>query len=237
MNSLIPLIFYEGIGDKLNISYEFFDYISTLVAVIDVEGKIEYVNKYITEHTQEPLESFTGKYFQEFGSMAEDKKNMQDFVDNMSDKDCSYRLIIKSTVKNKKYWVEWSSEKFAGDGYHFIITGRVLSEYREMRFKGISDPLVYAISQGLEKAPFIVMIADQNWNIQFVNEEFEKSTGFSYQESLGKRPEDILADKKSSAKKNSVIDEKLEKEGKWTGELYNVKKSGDHTSNMAVFSY
>jgi len=211
-------------------NFNCFDYISTLVAVMTTTGEITFVNKYILTHTGKKLESFLGKKFHDFGSTDVDKKNMKFFLHKLNGLAdiSSEKLITKSTVKNKKYWIEWEAD-IAFDENHklYVITGKVLSEYMEKRFKHINDPVIYAISQGLEKAPFIVMISDDTWNIRYVNEQFEKSTGFEYNEVLGKKPVEIIADMKVDKDHFNIIDRKLEEKGKWTGELYNVKKSGE----------
>ncbi|MDA3846219.1 MAG: diguanylate cyclase [Vallitaleaceae bacterium] len=81
--------------------------------------------------------------------------------------------------------------------------------------------------QGIEKNPSVAVLTDSQGNIIYVNETFEKVTGYSYDEVYGKTPR-IL---KSNVMPKEAYEElwKTILSGKsWEGEFYNRCKDGSH---------
>ncbi len=85
---------------------------------------------------------------------------------------------------------------------------------------------IHILSQSVEQSPTIIMITDTDGYIEYVNPRFTEITGFSYKETIGKKP-NIL---KSGETPDSVYKElwgRITNGRDWKGEFHNKKKDGD----------
>jgi PAS domain S-box-containing protein len=71
----------------------------------------------------------------------------------------------------------------------------------------------------------MVVIADTNARIQFINPKFEEITGYSFSEVIGKNPK-ILNSGKNDKTFGKELWQKLKSGNEWKGELINKKKDG-----------
>lgn len=71
-----------------------------------------------------------------------------------------------------------------------------------------------------------ILIADKNNTIIDVNSSFSKITGYSKKEVLGKSP-DILKSFRHDTKFYKQMWEDINTQGKWSGKIYNKKKTGE----------
>lgn len=82
------------------------------------------------------------------------------------------------------------------------------------------------LSYAVEQTPVSIVITDMDGNIEYVNRNFTKSTGYTYEEAMGKNPR-IL---KSGLQSKDVYKELWESilAGKeWVGEFSNKRKNGE----------
>mgnify|MGYP001813652718 FL=1 len=82
------------------------------------------------------------------------------------------------------------------------------------------------LSQAIEQSPVSVMITDLKGDIEYVNPEFCKVTGYSAEEVKGKNPRFL---KSGHTPKSQFINmwNSISTGQQWSGELYNKKKNGD----------
>jgi PAS domain S-box-containing protein len=83
--------------------------------------------------------------------------------------------------------------------------------------------LYAAVEQSVEA----VVIADTHWEMQYVNSAFEKLTGYTRSEAIGKTPHKLLRSGKHPESFYKNIDETLERGDVWTGRFINRKKNGN----------
>ncbi len=79
--------------------------------------------------------------------------------------------------------------------------------------------------EGVENSDNSIVLTDANQKIIFVNEAFEKSTGFTKSEILGKTPK-VLKSGQQSSQFYKELKETIYKGKKWFGEFQNIKKDG-----------
>ncbi len=77
----------------------------------------------------------------------------------------------------------------------------------------------------VENSDNSIVIADANKNITYVNESFEKETGYKKEEVLGKNPR-ILKSGKMAQSIYDDLNATINSGDKWEGELINVRKDG-----------
>ena len=82
------------------------------------------------------------------------------------------------------------------------------------------------LSQAIEQSPVSVMITDLEGNIEYVNPEFCKSTGYSAEEVFGKNPRILKSGHTQPAQFKNMWNA-ITTGQSWSGELYNKKKNGD----------
>ncbi len=94
-----------------------------------------------------------------------------------------------------------------------------------------SERLSIAINQAAE----CVVIADRHGSIQYVNPAFERITGYSHEEAIGKNPK-ILKSGKHDAVFYRKMWETLSSGKPWRGRLTNKRKDGSHYTEETVIS-
>jgi len=84
---------------------------------------------------------------------------------------------------------------------------------------------LFAFRYAIEHSDNIVVITDAQKNIIYVNETFEKTTGYKAQEVLGKNPR-ILKSEFQDEETQKELSAKLAKGQKWDGQFINKRKDG-----------
>jgi len=118
----------------------------------------------------------------------------------------------------------------------FLFTKRILAAIRIVSQQQIKfNEQIRLFSQVINQSPVSVMITDTDANIIFVNQHFEKTTGYSSEEMIGKNP-NVLQSGKTPHKTYRNIWQSLINGQSYDGELYNRKKNGDLFCESAHFS-
>lgn len=94
----------------------------------------------------------------------------------------------------------------------------------ESRRKQVEDEL-RKLSQAVEQSPSSVVITDLDANIEYVNEGFVKTTGYSREELIGQKPS-ILHSGKTSPESYADMWAHLTRGDIWKGEFINRRKDG-----------
>ncbi len=82
------------------------------------------------------------------------------------------------------------------------------------------------ISQAIEHSPVSVMITDLDGDIEYVNPEFVRVTGYSAEEAKGRNPRFLSSGVTPSQQYVSMWDA-MQEGNVWSGEIYNKKKNGE----------
>ena len=82
------------------------------------------------------------------------------------------------------------------------------------------------LSQAIEQSPVSVMITDLNGDIEYVNPEFSRVTGYAAAEVKGKNPR-FLKSGHTPPSQFANMWNSITTGQSWSGELYNKKKNGD----------
>ncbi len=85
---------------------------------------------------------------------------------------------------------------------------------------------VLLLSQAVEQSPASVVICSENGEIEYVNAQFEKISGYSADEIIGKKP-NILKSHKTPHELYEEMWKELKEGREWRGELCNRKKNGE----------
>ncbi|MGY3053995.1 PAS domain S-box-containing protein [Pedobacter sp. UYEF25] len=107
---------------------------------------------------------------------------------------------------------------FAGDKTEALLGDKSAGKNQEER--------LHTLSQIVENNIHSVTITDLQDNIKWINKSFSALTQFSFEEALGKKPEDLLKGENTSAKTLSYLNEQVASSKPFSSELINYKKDG-----------
>lgn len=109
-------------------------------------------------------------------------------------------------------------------GILFDETERVVSE-QELR----------KLQTAVEQSPVSIVITDLEGNIEYVNPQFSRVTGYTFEEAIGKNPR-ILASGQTSEEEYVHLWEEVAHDKTWSGIFKNIKKSGESYWESAIIS-
>lgn len=168
-----------------------------------------------------PPEVFIGKKFNEVLSK-EASEVLSLAILEANEKGYSIGKQYMVELKNGQYWFELSVAPInleEGQEKRFILLARNITERK------YNDNKLIQLSQAVEQSSASIEITDLNGKIEYVNHQFLKSTGFSYDEVIGANP-NIL--KSGYTKKETYKDmwQTIISGNNWHGEFLNKKKNG-----------
>lgn len=123
----------------------------------------------------------------------------------------------------KWHWEEWIERGIFDDDGNLVeiqSTGKDISELKK------ADEVQRKLSSAIEYSPVTVLITDSLGKIEYVNPMFEKTTGYSAKEVLGKTPS-ILKSGFHNSDYYKELWETITSGNVWNGEFTNKKKNGD----------
>jgi PAS domain S-box-containing protein len=91
------------------------------------------------------------------------------------------------------------------------------------------------LSRAVEQSPTSIVITDRAGNIEYANPQFEKVTGYSRAEVVGKNPR-ILKSDVTSPERYVELWKEISAGGEWRGELCNRRKNGELFWESAAIS-
>ncbi len=136
----------------------------------------------------------------------------------------NFKLEFKMRHKDG-HWIDILSRAFLvrdekGNAIRTVGTHVDISELKN------KDEKIKVLSQALEQSPVLVVITDPDANIEYVNKTFERITGYSADEVIGKNPS-IFKSGLTPLKRYKEIWRTLTAQKTWSGEIQNRKKNGE----------
>jgi PAS domain S-box-containing protein len=117
----------------------------------------------------------------------------------------------------------------------FENSKRVLLSLDDITELSSAQEQVRKLSAAVEQSTATIVITDINGNIEYANPEFEKTTGFSIDQVIGKNPR-ILKSPKTKRETYSELWKTILSGETWQGEFLNVKKDGTEYWENAIIS-
>ncbi len=123
----------------------------------------------------------------------------------------------------------YSSPVIGREGKYY---GRIWT-FRDITERKRSDEVVRRLSLAVEQSPVSVVITDLHGQITYVNRKFVDSTGYSYDEVIGKNP-NILKSGHTGSEEYGKLWATITAGKEWRGEFHNRKKNGEFYWEHAV---
>ncbi|MEI7828473.1 MAG: PAS domain S-box protein [Prolixibacteraceae bacterium] len=115
-----------------------------------------------------------------------------------------------------------------------MTNSRVMTFVRDISDKKLKEIQIKRLSQAVEQSPVSIVITDLDSNIEYVNPAFEETTGYSFEEVLGRKTK-ILKSGKTSDSVYKELWETITQEKEWHGEWINKKKNGElYWENISI---
>jgi len=89
-----------------------------------------------------------------------------------------------------------------------------------------TEEQINQLSQAVKQSPVTIVITDLNGDIEYVNPKFTATTGYSFEEALGKNPK-ILKSGELPAEQYKILWDTIVSGHEWRGEFHNKKKNGE----------
>jgi diguanylate cyclase (GGDEF)-like protein/PAS domain S-box-containing protein len=106
---------------------------------------------------------------------------------------------------------------------------------RDITARKKNEESLRKLSKAVEQSPVSIVITDIEGNIEFVNPQFTKITGFTFAEALGKNPR-ILKTDKTCSDVYAQLWKTISTGRTWEGEFCNQKKNGEQFIEHAIIS-
>src|SRR5512147_1054908 len=114
--------------------------------------------------------------------------------------------------------------------YPVLQVGRPVSEVavyaREITEQKKAQADLSKLFQAIQQSPMSVVITDPDGNIEYVNPEFTKVTGYTQAEAVGQNPH-ILKSGHTPLEEYGRLWQTITSGGVWRGEFHNKKKNGE----------
>lgn len=168
-----------------------------------------------------PPEVFIGKQFNEVLSQ-EITDTIVEAIQEANENGYSIGKQYMIELKSGKYWFELSVAPIIldeGQDKRFILLARNITERK------YKDNKLIQLSQAVEQSSTSIEITDLNGKIEYVNPQFLKSTGFSYDEVIGANP-NILKSGYTKKETYKAMWQAIKSGTNWHGEFLNKKKNG-----------
>ncbi|QQS54954.1 MAG: PAS domain S-box protein [Candidatus Competibacteraceae bacterium] len=98
-----------------------------------------------------------------------------------------------------------------------------------------SEAQLRKLAQAVEQSPECIVITDLEARIEYVNEAFVRTTGYSREETVGQNPK-LLQSGKTSRDRYAALWDALSRGQPWKGEFINRRKDGDDYVEFAIIT-
>ncbi|PKO47947.1 MAG: hypothetical protein CVU29_00775 [Betaproteobacteria bacterium HGW-Betaproteobacteria-22] len=160
-----------------------------------------------------------------------------------------YDAVVSSIFESAKKLSEWNQEFRVchNDGRVTWQQGSALPELEadgsviwhgfiaDITVRKGREQLILRLSQAVEQSPEAIEITDVDANIEYVNEAFLKSSGYSRDEVIGKNPR-LLNSGKTPRETYAAMWQSLTRGEIWKGEFINRRKDGREMIEYAIIA-
>ena len=194
------------------------EYISFINTNIKNLVNLNNLNKLADKQLDNFIENsyLTLKYLNNLNSVVDKKSNihLEPAIDNLKQYLISYFKQLSKKEKNFSYILVFIIISFL---IVLMITYEIDKRHKLelLRFR-----------KAVENSDNSVVITDSDKNITYVNNAFEKTTGYSKEEAIGQNPRILKADMLDQSFYTDLND-KLDHQKNWDGEFVNKKKNGE----------
>ena len=195
-----------------------------------MSGEIIDMNDGFLKITGYKNEEVNGKTILELNIWANEKDIFDVLSDLKNNIKVYNREYIFNTKSGKKIHGLFSAEKIKLSNKYYVI-----SSINDISERKKTEKELNKLTQAVEQSSATIVITDIDGNIEYVNGKFEKLSGYSTEEAIGKNPR-ILKTGHTSDEEYKILWETIKSGNSWRGEFKNKKKNGDLYWESALIS-
>jgi PAS domain S-box-containing protein len=162
----------------------------------------------------------------------EDRRTIDDAFAAAVARGTPYDLELRFIdAKGKQKWVRTSAEPEMVGGKVW----RVIGDIQDITARKATEDQLRKLSLAVEQSPTSIVITNLDAEIEYVNEAFVRTTGFSREEVMGRNPR-LLHSERTPQTTYTAMWDALEHGLAWKGELINQRKDGSELIEFAEIS-
>jgi PAS domain S-box-containing protein len=208
------------------------------VVICDAEGWIEWTNPSFEKMSGYSKENLKGQHPGRLLQGPETDPETIVYMRNQMSKGQDFRCeIINYSKTGKKYWIQIQGQALynkEGKVTKFFASQENITAKKELEEK------LHLLSLIAEKNINAVVICDAAGNVEWVNESFEKITGFTKEEVIGKKPGAMLQGPETDLETNAYLRNQIKKGQPFDCEIINYSKTGKkywiHIQGQALYN-
>ena len=132
---------------------------------------------------------------------------------------CDLRMV---KTDGAPFWAHWvaavAQDENGVHTFHIVLSDTSESKRKEEK--------IVQLSQAVEQSPVLVVIANREGNIEYVNPKFSEVTGYTREEVIGRTPRILKSGEMSMAGYKEMW-ATITSGKEWRGEFHNRKKNGE----------
>lgn len=203
-------------GDKILSVYDKY------VLVCDPEGRIVYCNDYVLNQLNLPEEYLLGEgWWSISGVKKNDQEAIRTAIRARLNGDTEVEVFASRLIKPSRKTaciLEWE--------YQAIESGYLMGIGSDITERVEQEAMIKTLSLIAATTENMVVITDVDRKIEWVNASFCKTTGYAFEEVLGRNPDDLLQGPQTDASSTQAIRDALKNGKTFRGELVNYGKNG-----------
>ncbi|MCC6275688.1 MAG: PAS domain S-box protein [Leptospiraceae bacterium] len=168
------------------------------------------------------------KYFKEDGSVFS-ANELPSSIAKREGKIVSNVEIGFEKEKGDFVWTSVCAAPLPYDDFNIVIVATDITELKR------HEESLKKLSRAVEQSGSTIVITDIHGNIEYVNSKFTQTTGYAFNDVLGKNPR-ILKSGEFSPEDYKILWETILSGKEWKGELHNRKKNGELYWELASIS-
>lgn len=193
------------------------------VMQVDNGDKIQFVNNSMCEMLGYTYSELVGKVaFKTI--ILEDDREIVGEKNRLRLKGLSDKYEVRGIKKSGEIiWLNISGTPIKDKNGEVVGSVGFLTDITERKH---AEEEIIKISQAIKQSPVVIIMTDVKGIIEYVNPKFTEVTGYSPEEVIGRKPNILKSDEKSSEEYKEIWDAIIS--GKdWVGEFHNKKKNGE----------
>jgi len=202
------------------------------VKISDLDANITYVNQTFVNRTGFSRDEIIGQKSSLLRSNKTSPSTFDEMWTNLNNGKAWQGEIINLDKHGKELnELAWVSPIRESDGTisHYLSVKEDITERKK------TEAILTKLSMALEQSLSSVMITDLNANIEYINQAFVNSTGYSREELIGQKPS-LLKSGKTSRSTYDELWASLLAGNAWQGEVINVNKQGEEFIELTWIS-